>query len=83
MKREFAALVVGVGIFEGRRRVGVGDEYVLIRSVSGALPDELEAQPLLVVSVAIRRLRRTYERESAGVPQRGGQITRVRDSGHC
>ena len=57
----------------------IGDEYVLIRSVSGTLPGELEAQPLLVVSVAIRRLRRTYERESAGVPQRGGQITRVLD----
>ena len=56
MKREFAALVVGVGIFEGRRRVGVGDEYVLIRSVSGALPDELEAQTLLTVMGAMTTL---------------------------
>lgn len=57
----------------------IGDEYVLIRSVGGTLPDELEGRPLLVVPVAIRRLRRTYERESEGVPQRGGQITRVLD----
>ena len=57
----------------------IGDEYVLIRAVGGTLPEELEGQPLLVIPVALRRLRRTYERESAGLPQRGGQITRVLD----